>query len=118
MGLPRKWDPVLPRTEDQSLKHKRPGSWHRLREQLRLAHGVFRCRDCRIVSDNLEAHHIVPISVDPTRELDPSNVVFLCRECHKSRHSKNLPPGIGGGGTPLRATANAPRKLSTHPGFP
>jgi 5-methylcytosine-specific restriction protein A len=35
--------------------------------------------------DNLEAHHIIPFSVDRSRELDPQNLVTLCgtpRNCH------------------------------------
>jgi len=93
MGLPRKWDPVLPAKPDRGLKHQRSGQWRRLREQLRLSLGVFRCRDCRLVTDDLEAHHVVPISVDPSREFDPSNIVFLCRFCHRKRHN---PPPSGG----------------------
>jgi 5-methylcytosine-specific restriction endonuclease McrA len=97
---PRKWDPVLPSKPDPTLKRNRSGSWYRLREQLRLSQGIFRCRDCRIVSDRLEAHHIVPISVDPSRELDPTNVVFLCQHCHKLRHSRKLDPPHSPGGIP------------------
>lgn len=34
-------------------------------------------------SRNVEVHHIVPVSVDPLRELDPHNLITLCATpCH------------------------------------
>ena len=39
------------------------------------------CSKCGKIR-RLETHHIVPIHVDPTRELDPSNLAALCRDCH------------------------------------
>ena len=33
--------------------------------------------------DGLEVHHIVPYHVDPSRELDPTNLITLCgKYCH------------------------------------
>lgn len=32
--------------------------------------------------DKLEVHHIEPVHVNPNRELDPSNLVTLCKSCH------------------------------------
>ena len=29
-----------------------------------------------------EVHHVVPYSVDPSRELDRKNLITLCRGCH------------------------------------
>jgi 5-methylcytosine-specific restriction enzyme A len=41
-----------------------------------------KCRACG-KEKNLEVHHIVPVHMDPSRELDPSNLVTLCSEqCH------------------------------------
>jgi 5-methylcytosine-specific restriction protein A len=41
-----------------------------------------RCRACG-KNKNLEVHHIVPVHIDPNRELDPSNLITLCSEqCH------------------------------------
>ena len=40
------------------------------------------CRACG-KTKNLEVHHIVPVHMDPNRELDPSNLITLCSEqCH------------------------------------
>lgn len=32
--------------------------------------------------DDLEVHHIVPFHVEPGLELEPRNLVTLCRQCH------------------------------------
>ena len=40
------------------------------------------CRACG-KTKNLEVQHIVPVHMDPDRELDPSNLITLCSEqCH------------------------------------
>lgn len=52
------------------------------------------CQDClkegKIVSAE-EVHHIIPISTqnihDESITLNESNLVALCRECHKARHN-------------------------------
>jgi 5-methylcytosine-specific restriction endonuclease McrA len=42
------------------------------------------CRDKGIyVFDNLEVHHITKVRDDESRLLDDSNLVCLCRECHR-----------------------------------
>ena len=30
----------------------------------------------------LAGHHIIPFHIDPTKELEPSNVIILCWWCH------------------------------------
>jgi len=74
MGLPRKWDPMpsTVKVKDWSFPRgtkPRTGAWRRFREALRLARGVFRCEGCGVIEDHLEAHHVIPITADPTREL-------------------------------------------------
>lgn len=33
--------------------------------------------------DNLEVHHIIPYQIDPSKELDPNNLITLCgKYCH------------------------------------
>lgn len=39
------------------------------------------CAACG-VSKRLEVHHIEPVHVAPGRELDATNLITLCRECH------------------------------------
>lgn len=31
---------------------------------------------------NLEVHHVEPFHLSPERELDPSNLLTMCRDCH------------------------------------
>ena len=45
-------------------------------------------------SENIETHHIVAYSIDPSKFLDPNNVVPLCKKCHREYH--NLYGIIGG----------------------
>lgn len=39
------------------------------------------CRACA-KSQGLEVHHIIPVHVDRTLELEPSNLITLCEKCH------------------------------------
>lgn len=39
------------------------------------------CQSCGKISA-LEVHHIVPVHIDRTLELDPSNLLTLCERCH------------------------------------
>lgn len=39
------------------------------------------CQSCGKRS-SLEVHHIVPVHIDQTLELDPSNLLTLCERCH------------------------------------
>lgn len=41
---------------------------------------------CQVCGENhdLEAHHIVPKSQDPSRKYDVDNGITLCRDCHRS----------------------------------
>lgn len=51
----------------------------------------YTCQGCRRrcgagVKVILNAHHIVPISVDKTKAFDLSNGLTLCLECHRNQH--------------------------------
>lgn len=37
---------------------------------------------------NLEVHHVKPFHIDPTLELDPTNLITLCEEMSKECHLK------------------------------
>lgn len=69
------------------------GRWLRLRRDILNAHPL--CADCERegrVTAAAEVHHIAPVedaySYAEKRALmyDPSNLVPLCRECHRKRH--------------------------------
>lgn len=40
-----------------------------------------RCAACDSPED-LEAHHIIPFHLSPSRELDKDNLLTMCRRCH------------------------------------
>lgn len=39
------------------------------------------CQSCGNYK-NLQVHHIIPVSVDKNKELDPENLITLCKTCH------------------------------------
>lgn len=48
----------------------------------------FRCDDCGAENKPLEIHHVIPRHENPDLAFDIDNVVALCKDCHKIRHSK------------------------------
>lgn len=48
----------------------------------------FRCADCGAEDKPLEIHHVIPRHENPDLAFDIDNVVALCNECHKIRHSR------------------------------
>ena len=67
---------------------KRSPQWPRIRaEHLRKFPA---CAVCGETKKNVEVHHCVPFSVDPSKELDPSNLITLCESgrngivCHRA----------------------------------
>ena len=62
-------------------------AWQRLRAELIGEDSS--CANCGSRSE-LEADHVVPLSVDFSRGLDPSNVRVLCRSCNVSRNRAPL----------------------------
>lgn len=52
------------------------------------------CAYCRRADVKLTADHVVAIRSDPSRALDPSNVVACCRSCQERR--KHDPTWWGG----------------------
>lgn len=56
------------------------------------AKGVIKCQpSCRICgsNENLEAHHIIPVSHSVKHKFMPSNGIALCRDCHYLVHNKS-----------------------------
>lgn len=59
--------------------------WRATREA-RLRHDKYLCQPCLTsgrVTPAIDVHHKVPIRVDPSRRLDLSNLISVCRPCHK-----------------------------------
>ena len=50
---------------------------------------AYTCQECSKVG-YVEAHHIVPLRVDPSLSLDIKNGITLCRECHTKTFRKEL----------------------------
>lgn len=48
----------------------------------------FRCADCGAEDKPLEIHHVIPKHENPDLAFDIDNVVALCHDCHKLRHSE------------------------------
>jgi hypothetical protein len=56
----------------------RSGRWPTVRSKFLAGKRCSACDD----SAKLEAHHIVPFYVDSALELEESNLIALCRDCH------------------------------------
>jgi hypothetical protein len=65
----------------QSLFIKRSQKWAALRKE-HLAKQP-ECQACG-KSLNLQVHHIIPLHIDKTRELDPDNLITLCENVKSS----------------------------------
>lgn len=58
----------------------RSPKWSKTRQQHLLENPL--CANCGSQTD-LEVHHIEPVHINPSRELDPTNLITLCsRYCH------------------------------------
>jgi 5-methylcytosine-specific restriction endonuclease McrA len=69
------------KTAVKQLREKRSTQWPALRRKHLAAHPT--CASCGGRAA-LECHHIVPVSFDRSRELDPDNLITLCekKKCH------------------------------------
>ena len=57
----------------------RSGKWSEVRKKHLSENG--KCYGCESVKD-LEVHHLKPFHLFPELELDPSNLVTVCKHCH------------------------------------
>ncbi len=49
------------------------------------------CEDCEamgVVVPAVDVHHVEPIAEAPELRLEPSNLIALCKGCHRVRHGK------------------------------
>jgi 5-methylcytosine-specific restriction endonuclease McrA len=60
---------------------KRSSKWTTIRTNYLRAHPV--CEACGSTID-LNIHHVIPFHIDPSKELDPTNLITLCRQHHLS----------------------------------
>jgi len=61
------------------LNYGRSPKWSKVRKNHIKKEPV--CQACG-TSNKLEVHHIEPYHVNPNRELDPDNLITLCKTCH------------------------------------
>lgn len=68
---------------DIAVDRRRSSHWDELRDAFLKRNGT--CAACRNTK-NLNVHHIVPFHLDPTKELEESNLITLCmsidHHCH------------------------------------
>lgn len=81
--------------KDYSRKFYKSKRWQEMRAYI-FSRDRGLCQDCLekgIYNPMEEVHHIKPITPDniddPSITLNESNLISLCRECHRARHSKN-----------------------------
>lgn len=68
-------------------------NWQQLRETI-MKRDNYLCQDCRQrgkITPAEEVHHIIEVTQaninDASITLNPDNLVSLCRECHRQRHT-------------------------------
>lgn len=75
------WLSSLFSKDDPGLMTGKPRSpqWRHFRERFLTVNCL--CEGCG-TGANLEAHHLIPYSQEPDLELEWSNLLAMCRECH------------------------------------
>ena len=68
---------------------KRSAKWSKFRDEFLKTHPVCACCGGKV---KLEVHHVIPFNVDPTRELDPENLMPLCES---GKHGVNCHLFVG-----------------------
>ncbi|HZK89764.1 MAG TPA: HNH endonuclease signature motif containing protein [Stellaceae bacterium] len=61
-------------------------AWTKVRNAFIKAHPL--CQHCEakgLVVAASEVDHVIPIPVDPSRRLDPTNLSAICRSCHRAK---------------------------------
>jgi 5-methylcytosine-specific restriction protein A len=93
-SLPRRrWKWRSERRDNRPSRHKRgyDNDWLRLRVRVIAEQPLCaRCLENGLCRPAEEVHHIVPIKVDPQLRLEISNLLPVCRRCHRilERHAK------------------------------
>jgi 5-methylcytosine-specific restriction endonuclease McrA len=66
--------------------------WKRKRAAI-LARDKYQCQICKRYGRTRQAtevHHIVHLEDDPSRALDASNLISLCKACHNKEHPEKM----------------------------
>ena len=81
-------DPNKPMTQEQKLLRTKLRDLGILKEIL--ARDKFTCQLCYKQDHKLNVHHIIPVNIDSNLASDKSNLITLCRYCHKTlAHNNN-----------------------------
>lgn len=72
------WDRIL-RSVGEYWGAPRSSKWSAVRRAFVKSNPY--CAACGTAKE-LEVHHLVPFHLDASRELDPTNLLTLCNECH------------------------------------
>lgn len=74
--------------------------WEKAREVWLREHPLCQCDDCQEgrlrVKAAVVVDHIVPISVDPSRRLDPTNFRSMAKSCHDAHTARQVAAGHRG----------------------
>ena len=61
----------------------RSSKWRKIRaEYIKINPVCEVCGKKRTLFNSLEVHHVIPVSIDKTKELDDNNLITFCREHH------------------------------------
>lgn len=72
----------------ETLKVRQSLDYKDLRESI-FKRDEYTCNLCKKIGGNLDAHHIIPVSVNIDKALDPFNIITLCRDCHTKKVNRN-----------------------------
>lgn len=64
--------------------------WQAVRRQV-LERDHYLCQVCkraRRITPATTVHHIIPVRVDYSKRLDPSNLETICKACHNAEHNE------------------------------
>ena len=79
------------RTILENIKQLRDSEEYKIWRIMVYKRDNFKCQSCGKVGNNLEAHHIKPISLHPELIFSLENGITLCEDCHKLVHKSYRP---------------------------
>lgn len=76
--------------DKRAAKFYASAQWIRLRDTM-LMRADYQCELCKQhgkLTPATEVHHKIPLRVDWSKRLEPSNLICLCHKCHMSEEKK------------------------------